>query len=659
MDRVDDQHTRQYLLTRYRDAALGFWREDARRTAWFLTIAVFTLALVNLGLGLLMNVWHRVMFDALDNRDGSTVLSQSFIFFPLVLASLVMAIANTYSKMSLQREWRTWLNGHVLDRWLDSGRYYQLNLRRGDHSTPEYRVADDLRLSVDAPVDIVLGIFAAVISAITFIGVLWFIGGDLEVPTGSTTLRIPGFLVIAAFAYAVVASGAMVRIARGFVVAAEKKNQAEADYRYALTRLRENGESIALLGGDAEERAGLGSAFERVREGWRGMMMQSIRTTIVAHTTNGLAGIIPLLLCAPKYVAGTMTLGEIMQASAAFVTVQHSFNWLVENYPRLADWTTSACRLASLLVSLDRMDGADGDTNAGIVRQAGEDGALRLRDLSVTLDDGTAIVNEADIEIAPGEKVLVVGESGTGKSTLVRAIAGLWPWGTGEVRVNASGLSLMPQRPYVPLGTLRRAVTYPLSPGAVDDAVVRRSVEDVGLGHLLDKLDEDECWDHVLSGGEKQRLGFARVLIQEPKVIVMDEATAALDPLSQERLMRLILERLPAATVVSVAHRVELEAFHTRKLVLQRRHEGARLVGDESLRKTARRRSASCPGEEQARRVPRLRAAPEFALGVARRTRRQTVRRVESTTTGTMASSQFVASVARRPALGAPEESAA
>ena len=214
-----------------------------------------------------------------------------------------------------------------------------------------------------------------------------------------------------------------------------------------------------------------------------------------------------------------MTLGEMMQAASAFITVQHSFNWLVENYPRLADWTTSACRLASLLVSLDRLDGASGeDTNARIVRKPAEDGALRLRDLSVTLDDGTAIVNEADIEIAPGEKVLVVGESGTGKSTLVRAIAGLWPWGTGEVGINVDGLSLMPQRPYVPLGTLRRAVTYPLSPETVDDAVVRKSVEDVGLGHLLDKLDQDERWDQVLSGGEKQRLGFARLLIQKPKV---------------------------------------------------------------------------------------------------------------------------------------------
>jgi putative ATP-binding cassette transporter len=584
MQRADHQHTTKYLLARYWEAALGFWRQDARHTAWRLTIAVFSIAVLNLGLGLLLNIWNRAMFDGLDNRDMRTVVFQSLIFVPLVLASLGMAVADTYSKMSLQRRWRSWLNGHVLDRWLTSGRYYHLNLRSGEHSTPEYRVADDLRLSVDAPVDIVLGVFAAVISLITYIGVLWYIGGDITIPIGGMMLRIPGFLVITAFIYAVVASAAMVSIARGFVPLAESRSQAEADYRYALTRVRENAESIALLGGDAEERAGLDASFKVVRGRWRAVMMQSIRTTIVGNTTNGLAPILPLLLCAPKYVAGTMTLGEVMQAASAFITVQRSFNWLVENYPRVADWTAAARRLASLLVSLDGLSGAEGEgSGRQIVRTPAEAGSLRVRDLWLTSHDGSAIVNNASIEIAPGEKVLVVGASGTGKSTLIRAIAGLWPWGAGEVRVQSGGLFVMPQRPYVPLGTLRRAVTYPLSPETVDDAVVRRAVEDVGLAHMLDRLDAAEHWDQVLSGGEKQRLGFVRMLIQRPRIIVMDEATSALDPSSQDQLMRLALDRLPAATLVSVGHRVELEAFHTRKLVLEYCEEGARLVADETL----------------------------------------------------------------------------
>ncbi len=583
----EEQQTRQYLLARFWDAALGFWRKGGGRTAWSLTFMVIAIALTNLALQYRLNVWHRVMFDALDKRDGSGVLYQTMIFFPLIAAVVGVAAAATYTRMTLQRRWRDWLNAHVLDQWLTSGRYYQLNLVPGDHTNPEYRVAEDLRLSVDAPVDFSIGVFSAVTSAIVFIGVLWFIGGELTIPIGSTVLRIPGFLVVAAFIYALLASGSMVMIARGFVTVSENKNQAEADYRYMLTRLRENGESIAILGGGNEERAGLDGAFTTVRKRWYELMIQYIRTTIVSQSSNGVAPIVPILLCAPKYVAGTMSLGEVMQAASAFMIVQAAFNWLVENYPRLADWTASASRLASLLVSLDRLERAEREETTGrIVRKQAEAGTLRLRDVSVTLDDGSAVVNEADIEIARGEKVLVVGESGTGKSTLVRAIAGLWPWGTGEILIKFEALFLMPQKPYVPLGTLRRAVTYPLSPEEVDDAVVRTTVEEVGLGHFLDRLDEDATWEHVLSGGEKQRLAFARVLIQRPEIIVMDEATAALDPLGQEQLMRLLLERLPEATVISVGHRAELEAFHTRKLVLEHHADGARLVSDESIQRT-------------------------------------------------------------------------
>jgi putative ATP-binding cassette transporter len=585
-----ERQTRQDLLARFWEAALGFWGEGGARSAWVVTLVVIAIALINLALQYRVNVWHRAMFDALDTRDGGGVLRQTVIFLPLIAAVIGVAAAATHAKLTLQRRWRAWLNAHVLDQWLTNGRYYQLNLVPGDHTNPEYRVAEDLRVSVEAPVEFAIGIFSAVSSAIIFIGVLWFIGGELAIPIGGTTLHVPGFLVVAAVVYAVLASGAMVMIARGFITVSENKNQAEADYRYVLTRLRENGESIALLGGETEERAGLDAAFSTVRTRWRQLMMQYIRTTMVSQTSNGLAPIIPILLCAPKYVAGTMTLGEVMQATSAFVIVQMAFSWLVENYPRLADWTASASRLASLLVSLDRLERAEREETTGrIARKPAETGALRLRDVSVTLDDGSAVVNEADIEIARGEKVLVVGESGTGKSTLVRAIAGLWPWGSGEIQVKFEGLFLMPQKPYVPLGTLRRVAAYPLSPDDVDDATIRTTLEDVGLGHLLDRLDElDEqtSWEHVLSGGEKQRLAFARALIQRPDTIVMDEATAALDPEGQEQLMRLLLERLPEATVISVGHRPELEAFHTRKLVLEHRADGARLVSDEALPRT-------------------------------------------------------------------------
>jgi len=266
--------------------------------------------------------------------------------------------------------------------------------------------------------------------------------------------------------------------------------------------------------------------------------------------------------------------------------VQSAFGWLVDNYPRLADWTASARRAASLMVSLDALERAESGDGIGriTISNDGEGAALRLRDLSVTLDDGTAVVDDTDVVIKPGERVLIAGESGTGKSTLVRAIAGLWPWGDGRIEVRKGAkLMLLPQRPYIPIGTLRRAATYP-------DAADSRSVEEVaeafkhvGLKHLIDRIDDEAPWDQTLSGGEKQRLAFARIFLHNPDIIVLDEATAALDPESQDKLMELLSKQPEETTLVSVGHRPELEAFHSRKIVLERRRGGAKLVSDIKL----------------------------------------------------------------------------
>ena len=503
MAEQSERDSGRYLLASYWDAALGFWRRGAGPTAWVMTSLIVVLAFVNLALQYRLNVWNRAMFDALDHKDGSTVLRQSLIFLPLTLGIVCIAAASVYARMTTQQRWRTWLNGHVLDRWISSGRYYQLNLVPGDHQNPEYRVAEDLRLSCEAPVDFAAGILSAVLSAVTFIGVLWFIGGTLTVTLGGRTLEIPAFLVITAIVYAVLASAAMAVIGRRFVTVTEQKNQAEAEYRYALTRVREYGESIALLGGEGEERYGLDNAFQSALARWRELVTQWMRTTVVSQTSSAFVPVLPILLCAPKFVAGSMTLGEVMQASSAFVTVQVAFNWLVDNYPRLADWTASARRLGSLLVSLDRLEQADREEGTGRITRGETDGmALRLRNVSVTLDDGSAVVNEADVDIGRGEKVLVVGESGTGKSTLVRALAGLWPWGEGEILIQSNArLFLMPQQPYVPLGSLRRAATYPQSPDEVDESVIRQTLEDVGLGEFVDRLDEESHWEDILSGG--------------------------------------------------------------------------------------------------------------------------------------------------------------
>jgi putative ATP-binding cassette transporter len=362
--------------------------------------------------------------------------------------------------------------------------------------------------------------------------------------------------------------------------------QAEAEIRYALTRLRENGESIALIRGEGEERIGLAAALANVIRRWREICFQYMRTMTVAQTSYLVAPVFPVILSAPKYLNGAMTLGQIMQAASAFVIVQHAFNWIVDNYPRLADWTASARRVSTLLVALDGLEKAETGSSLGRIKmgEAPPGVDLELCNVSVTLNDGTVVVSEADVKIASGDKVLFIGESGSGKSTLIRAIAGLWPWGDGEILVNsAATMFLLPQRPYIPIGPLRRAIIYPKPADAVSDEDVRQALIDVGLSELTERINDEAPWDQTLSGGERQRVAFARLLIHKPDIVIMDEGTSALDRDSQEILMRLINERLSATTIVSVGHRPELEAFHHRKLTLEIRPGGTQIVHDDLL----------------------------------------------------------------------------
>jgi putative ATP-binding cassette transporter len=589
----DDELRREALLSRFWQTGREFWTGPRRRLAWGLTVTLLLIVVFNTASSYAMNRWNRAIFDALEQKDTQTVLFLALIYFVILAVCVAVSVAQVYARMTLQRRWRQWLTDNLVDRWLTAGRYYQLNLVSGDHQNPEYRIADDVRIATESPVDFVTGVVAAFLSAATFVVVLWIIGGALDFTLGEMHVHIPGFLVIAAVVYALLASTSMIFIGRRFVAVSERKNTNEAHLRYLLTRLRENGESIALIQGEEEERAGVDRSLRAVLQTWREIAVQNMKTTIVSQTSGYIAPVLPIILCAPKFLNGTMSLGEVMQAASAFTIVQAAFNWLVDNYPRLADWTASAHRTASLMVSLDSLEQAESGGGVGriTIKYDGHDAALRLNELSVTLDDGTAVLQDTEVAIMPGERVLIAGESGTGKSTLVRAIAGLWPWGGGSVEVlGGARLMLLPQRPYIPIGTLRRAATYPEPAESRSIEDVAKAFKHVGLGHLVDRLDDEAPWDQTLSGGEKQRLAFARVFLHDPDIIVLDEATAALDPESQDKLMQLMSQRPENTTLVSVGHRPELEAFHDRKIVLERRRGGAKLVSDIKLVPRSRRR---------------------------------------------------------------------
>jgi len=589
-----EQARKKYLLKRFWISGRGYWSRRGDKLAWPLTIGLLVLISINVGFQYGINVWNRAIFDAIEKRDAHTVYLLSAVFVPLVLGSMSLVVAQVYLRMTMQRRWRSWLTTSLMARWLANGRYYQLNLVKGDHQNQEARLSEDLRVATESPVDFVAGVTSAFLAASTFIVVLWTIGGALSFTLGGSTVTVPGFLVITAVLYAAITSTSMFVIGRDFVKLSEQKNQAEAEFRYVLTRVRENGESIALLGGEEEESSGIDKTFAGVLKRWAQLTGQHMRTAVVSQGSSLFAPVVPVLLCAPKFLEGSMSLGQVMQAASAFTIVQGAFGWLVDNYPRLADWNASARRVASLMMSLDGLERAEKSSDLGRIKhgETEDDAMLSLDNLAVTLDDGTSMVKETEVVIEPGERVLVSGESGSGKSTLVRAIAGLWPWGSGSVNFHPDKrLFMLPQRPYIPSGTLRRAVAYPAAAEKWPVKRIKAALEKVGLGHLAGRIEEEAPWDQTLSGGEKQRLAFARLLLHAPDIVVLDEATSALDEKSQDQMMETVIRELPEVTIVSVAHRAELEAFHTRKITLERRKGGAKLVSDIDLVPRKRKRS--------------------------------------------------------------------
>ncbi|MGY5811909.1 ABC transporter ATP-binding protein/permease [Rhizobium sp. LEGMi198b] len=606
-----EQARKRYLLRRFWISARGYWGRGGDRLSWPCTIVLLALIGMNVGFQYGINIWNRAIFDAIEQRNASTVYFLSAVFLPLALGSMTLVVTQVFLRMAIQRRWRSWLTTAVIARWLANGRYYQLNLIGGDHKNPEARISEDLRIATESPVDFIAGVISAFLSASTFIVVLWTIGGALTLTIAATTVTIPGFLVVTAVLYAAITSSSMAIIGRYFVHVSEVKNQAEAEFRYTLTHVRENGESIALLGGEEEERSDLDKTFANVLGQWALLARQHMRTTLVSQGSSLFAPVVPILLCAPKFLEGSMTLGQVMQAASAFAIVQSAFGWLVDNYPRLADWNACARRVASLMVSLDGLERAEQSDALGRIKHGETEGdaMVSLNDLSVSLDDGTAVVKETQVVIEPGERVLVAGESGSGKSTLVRAIAGLWPWGDGSVDFHADRrLFMLPQRPYIPSGTLRRAVAYPSAADSWTLDEIKAALDKVGLDYLNEKIEEEAPWDQTLSGGEKQRLAFARLLLHNPDIIVLDEATSALDEKSQDKMMETVIEELPKVTIISVAHRAELEVFHSRKITLERREGGAKLVSDIDLVQRARRPNVLLRLLENPRSLPKGKA---------------------------------------------------
>jgi vitamin B12/bleomycin/antimicrobial peptide transport system ATP-binding/permease protein len=595
---------REGFMRRFGRLAALYFNGEEKRRARLLAAGVLVLTLIQIGIQVRFNIWNRDFFNALESRDRAAFFGQMGLFLVLAGSSMAVAVFQLYVRQLLQLHWRRWLVFRLQRRWLEGGRHYQLNFLPDAADNPDQRMSENTRWATAMAVDMAVGVITSVLMLVSFVGILWTLSGPLHVAFGANEFDIPGYMVWAALLYAGIGSGLTWLIGRPMVDANIRRNQAESDHRFALVRLRENSEGVALIRGERDEDRGLRGAFEHVVAVMKDLMRSERNLMWLTSAYGMLLTVFPILVASPRYFAGAITLGVLMQIASAFGEVTRALNWFVDNFPRIADWRSHVERVIELEDTLDDADGAESETGTIEIEEGPlPDGreVLAFRDLQIAHADGNVVIGEANAEIAAGEKVLIVGESGTGKSTLFRAIAGLWPWGSGRIRIPPrSRMMFMPQRPYLPLGSLRGAVAYPAAPKKFPDAAVAAALERCGLPHLVPRLDEEERWDRILSLGEQQRLAFARLLLHKPRWVFMDEATAALDEANQDNLMNLFREELGECSLLSIGHRPGLDAYHDRTLTLVRGTEGARL--------TARRRR---PGASP----PRRAAGPVVAAG--------------------------------------------
>jgi len=557
--------------------AAPYFRSDDKLAGRLLLAVLIAIELALVLIDVLFNAWNNRFYNALQEKNWDGFVREIGFFAVLATFYIALAVYQVYLNQWLQIRWRRWLTGRYLGEWLHDANHYRMQLLGDAADNPDQRITDDVKLFVERTLDIGLNVLNSIVTLLSFVVILWGLSAAAPLHLFGNEFAIPGYLVWGALIYAMFGTALTQWIGSPLVKLDFEQQRFEADFRFNLVRVRENSEQIALLRGEAAERERLSVRFNRVIENWYAIMSRTKRLTAFTSSYAQAAVLFPYILVAPAYFADKIQLGGMMQTASAFDSVRKALSVFITIYRSMAEWRAVIARLDGFEMSVASATSlATRASSIEVVPQAARD-TIELRELLVRLPNGAPLVSADGFCIRGHERVLVSGPSGAGKSTLFRAIAGVWPFGSGSVAVPANAtLMMLPQRPYFPVGPLKDAIAYPAHADAISSDQVRDAVISVGLIELAQRLDEEAHWNRMLSLGEQQRLGLARALLHAPQYLFLDEATASLDEASEAALYRLLEEKLPDTTIVSIGHRSTLTAFHGRNAVLVR--EGDRFA---------------------------------------------------------------------------------
>ena len=554
--------------------ASPYFRSEQRWSARLLLGAIIAMNFVLVGINVQLNAWQGAFFNSIQGKDAVAFQELLLLghrtdegympgFTILAITYILIAIYRTYLRQWLQIRWRTWMTQRLLADWLSDRAYYTIGLQQGVSSTdnPDQRIAEDLKSFTDDTLRLGLEFLSQIVTLISFAQILYVLSGSASL----FGITIPGYLLWIAILYAAVGTGLTHLIGRPLAAIEFLRQRVEANFRFALVRVRENAEGVALHGGESVEQQGLLTRFSAIIANVRALMSRQKKVNALIQGYSQVAGIFPFVVAGPRFFSGAITFGDLTRIAGAFGSVQDAMSWFITSYAELAVWRAIVDRLTGFRRAVET---ARSLAQGGVQVSQGGD-TLALHDVTLALPDGRTLLDSAQLTVPAGRATVVSGRSGSGKSTLFRAIAGIWPFGSGTVE-RPPGVSLfLPQRPYIPLGTLRRAVAYPTDADTIPDEAVHQALTDVGLGSLIPELDTDQPWAQRLSGGEQQRLAIARALLVKPDWLFLDEATASLDPEAEAELYSLLRTQLPNTTILSIAHRSEVAKWHDQALTLR------------------------------------------------------------------------------------------